>query len=150
MSIRFFFRRLIVLLAICHSFAALAAEPVESIAASPARGWDCWVSTDLKDVAVSYLIRCIQAREVLPADPPANSLPALLLDIVHENIHRGKAIEIDLDLAAGRLAEVGPYIQKIRIHQYPYAESWSEGRPQQLVRAALCKTDPDCPVLLAP
>lgn len=149
MSIRFIFRRLLVLLAICHSFSALAAEPVESTTLSPDRGWDCWVSTDLKEVVVSYAIRCIRDRESLPADPPADSLPALLLDIVHENIHRGKAIEIDRDLAAGRLAEASPYIKQIRIHQYPYAESWGEQRPQQLVRAALCKADPDCPVLLA-
>lgn len=149
MSIRSICRHFLILLTTCHSFAALAAEPVESPALSPDRGWDCWVSTDLKDVAVSYLIRCIRDREDKPADPPADSLPALLLDIVHENIHRGNAIEIDLDLATGRLTEASPFIKQVRIHQYPYAESWSEGRPQQLVRAALCKTDPDCPVLLA-
>jgi hypothetical protein len=149
MSIGSIFRRLLVLLAICHSFSATAAEPAGSPASSPDRGWDCWVSTDLKDVAVSYLIRCIRDRETKPADPPADSLPALLLDIVHENIHRGKAIEIDLDLATGRLAEASPYIQQIRIHQYPYTESWGQERPQQLVRAVLCKTDPDCPVLLS-
>lgn len=149
MSTRSIFRHFLVLLAICHSFSALAAEPVESTALSPDRGWDCWISTDLKDVAVSYLIRCIRDREDKPADPPVDSLPALLLDIVHENIHHGKSIEIDLDLAAGRLAEASPYIEQIRIHQYPYAESWAQERPQQLVRAALCKTDPDCPVLLS-
>lgn len=149
MSIRSICRRFLVLLAICHSFSASAAEPVGSTELSPDRGWDCWVSTDLKQVVVSYAIRCIRAREDKPADPPAESLSALLLDIVHENIHRGKAIELDLDLAAGRLTEASPYIKQIRIHQYPYAESWGEERPQQLVRAVLCKTDPGCPVLLA-
>lgn len=149
MSLHSIFRRFLVLLAICHSVSAPAAEPVESTALIPDSGWDCWVSTDLNAVVVSYAIRCIRAREVPPADPPAESLSALLLDIVHDNIHRGRAIEIDLDLAAGRLAEASPYIKQIRIHQYPYAESWGDGRPQLLVRAALCKTDPDCPVVLS-
>lgn len=149
MSIRSICCRFLVLLAICHSISATATEPVESTVVSPAPGWDCWVSTDLNEVVVSYAIRCIVDREDMPADPPAESLSALLLDIVHDNIHLGRSVELDLDLAAGRLTEVSSYIKQIRIHQYPYAESWGESRPQQLVRAVLCKTAPDCPVLLS-
>lgn len=153
MSIRSAVRLFLVVPASCLAFASIADEAADSTAATEHPGWDCWVSTELKQVVVSYSIRCIRAREAIPAaapaDPPTDSPPALLLDIVHKKIHQGNSIDIDVDLAAGRLAEVSPYIRQIRIHQYPYVESWSEGRPQQLVRAALCPANPDCPVLVS-
>lgn len=110
--------------------------------------WDCWISADLKTKVVTYMIRCIPDRDVLPADPPADSPQAVILDMIHDHIHRNEAAEIDLDLASGRLAEVSRYIKQVRIYQYPYEESWLQSRPQQLVESVLCKNQTNCAVLL--
>lgn len=109
--------------------------------------WDCWISTD--DAAVvTYFIRCIRDREVAPPEPPPDSVQGVLLDLIHERIHLGQTEALDVDLAAGRLEEVLSHIWRIRIHQYPYEESWEQERPQLLVQSLLCSSTPDCLVLL--
>lgn len=110
--------------------------------------WDCWVSSDTRHTIVSYLIRCIADRDAAREDPPIDTVEALLLDELHERIHRAEGPEIDRDLALGRFNAVASYIRQIRIHQYPYEESWQQGQPRELVKAVLCPSEPDCPVLL--
>lgn len=139
-------------LAAALMFGWAAATPAQEVVTASAAGndhrWDCWVSSDPQQLIVSYLIRCIADRDVAPEDPPIDTPEALLLDELHERIHRNESVEIDTDLAAGRFATVASYIQQIRIHQYPYEESWQQGQPRELVKAVLCKLEPDCPVLL--
>ena len=108
--------------------------------------WDCWISSGNARI-VDYYIRCIRDREIAPPEPPPDSTQAVLLDMIHERIHRNEAIEIDKDLNAGRLNEVLAHIWRIRIHQYPSETSWEQQYPQQLAQV-LCRKRPDCAVLL--
>lgn len=129
-----------------------AAAPAQAVVTAPPAAndhrWDCWISSDPRQTVISYLIRCIPDRDAPLEDPPLDSPQALLLDELHERIHRNESAEIDAQLAVGRFNAVGSYIQQIRIHQYPYEESWQQGQPRELVKAVLCKLEPDCPVLL--
>lgn len=153
MSLRAWFRRsttrlLVTALVGAYAAAAGAQGTVGTTLAGGPLRWDCWISSDPQHTIVSYLIRCIADRGVPPEEPPIDTTEALLLDELHERIHRDEGPEIDRDLALGRFNLVASYIQQIRIHQYPYEESWQQGQPRELVKAVLCKSEPECPVLL--
>lgn len=110
--------------------------------------WDCWVSTDLVREVVSYKIRCIRDR---PFTDPALADPTTvdgLLDYVHEMIHAREFAALDRDLASGLGQLLAGHVWSIRIHQYPYDESWDAELPQRLVQAALCESAAACPVMV--
>lgn len=148
MPIRALFLALVFVLTASGTLPARAAETAEPSLTGNDHTWDCWVSTDPHQTVVDYFIRCIHDRDIPPPEPPLDSPQAVLLDLIHDAIHQGQASEIDADYAAGRFIEVGSYIRQIKIHQYPYPESWEQERPKRLVQAALCRQAPDCPVLL--
>lgn len=110
--------------------------------------WDCWVSSDVAREVVSYRIRCIHDRQF--TDPALADTTTVdgLLDYVHEMIHAREFAALDRDLSDGLGQLIAGHLWSIRIHQYPYEESWQAGHPQQLVRATLCPTTPGCPVVI--
>ena len=125
----------------CGLGSALAQAPVPATRLS----WDCWVSSGQ---VVS--IRCIAAREGMePADPALDSTEAVILDHVHNLIHRGKGIEIDgVVLANIDIFRQGS-IWTIRLWNYPLESSWIEDRPARIVRAALCPAGATCEVFVS-
>lgn len=110
--------------------------------------WDCWVSSDTPRGVVSYAIRCIHDRPYTNVALVDAQTVEGLLDYVHQMIHAGEFATLDRDLSNGLGASIAGYLWSIRIHQYPYEESWDAGLPQRLVQAALCDTTEACPVLL--
>jgi hypothetical protein len=124
-----------------------AQELLENPPAGNDHVWDCWVSQDWTPAA-TYLIRCIHDRDVPPPEPAPDSPEAILLDHVHELIHQGDSLQLDAEVRYGLLTELAGHVWQIRIHQYPYEESWKEGRPQMLVQRLLCPSTPDCPVMI--
>lgn len=148
MNIRPIITSMLALLIGCSSGPVGAEQPPAPPATVNDHVWDCWISSDLRPGVVDYRVRCIADREIAPANPPPDSPQAVLLDLVHDAIHRGEIVQLDRDLAHGRFAEVSTYIRQIPLHQYPYAESWEQGRPRQLVEAILCPGRDECAVLL--
>ena len=106
--------------------------------------WDCWISTNPTEYIVSYMIRCIRDRDVNPNDPPADSIQSVLLDKIHDHIHNGETLELDMGIVRGRFDEVLSHVWRIRIHQYPYEESWRLEAPQMLVQNTLCRSTEAC------
>jgi hypothetical protein len=121
--------------------AALAQTP-----APPAKlAWDCWISP-VKEVT----IRCIAAREGNePADPALDSAEAVVLDHVHNLIHRGKGVEIDGVVLANIDVFRQGSVWNIRLWNYPLEASWAEDRPAKIVRAALCPAGTTCEVFVS-
>lgn len=113
-----------------------------------AHTWDCWVSSDTPRGVVSYLIRCIHDRPITDVALVDQQTVEGLLDYVHQMIHAGEFSTLDRDLADGLAASIAGYLWSIRIHQYPYEESWDAQLPQRLVQAALCDATEGCPVLI--
>lgn len=127
---------------------AAAGELLEPPPADNDHVWDCWISQEFAPKAASYLIRCIRDRDVAPPEPPPDSPEAILLDHVHDLIHQGDSLQLDAEILHGLATELTSHLWQIRIHQYPYEESWRDGRPHLLVQNLLCATTPDCRVLI--
>ena len=138
---------LAVVLAVQTTVCMAAAEATSGGADGDDHIWDCWVSNGSGQL-VSYHIRCINDRYF--TDPSAG-VPGLLeglLDYVHKMIHAGEVEALDRDLANGMFEVLYGYIHSIRIHNFPYEESWVSERPHALVRAALCPNTARCPVFI--
>ncbi len=123
------------------AFSASATHTPETVAA-----WDCWIATD-----DPVRIRCIADRDSLEraiAENPAQDLEAVLLDAIHDAIHRGELRDID------RLLRDNPAVLRpgsmwtVYLYTLPTRESWLEGRPATLIRAVLCRNDRSCRVFL--
>lgn len=146
----------VLLLAACLAVSAAVAGtlpvpmPGPRLAPSTARpaavnAWDCWM-----DGTESGGIRCIADRDI-PAPPAGDETDddeaaEALLELVHDNLHRGQP------LRAGELVREMAFLLRredlwtIRLSAPPYESSWSESRPQALVRALLCRGRPDCAI----
>lgn len=133
-------------LLLSHAPASFAQMLIDPPPVGNDHAWDCWISSDPTQKIASYLLRCIRDREISPDEPPNNTPQSVLLDVVHDRIHRGETVELDLDLANGRFNDVLSYMWRIRIHQYPYEESFQQAEPELLVQALLCRPTVDCAV----
>lgn len=109
--------------------------------------WDCWISVDDRQV-VSYYVRCIRGRTPVDDAVTDVSVEDGLLDYVHQMIHAGQVLALDQDLANGMGEALAGHIHSVRIHQYPYEQSWATERPQHLVQAILCPATATCPVFI--
>lgn len=127
--------------------AASAQEATTVAAASPPPIWDCWVSDDSAEI-VSYSIRCISDRAGTTTAGVALAPPDDALGRVRRRLRAGEILALDQDLVNGLGEELYGHLWSIRIHQYPYEESWQAGHPQELVRATLCPMTPSCPVVI--
>lgn len=141
-------RRLLAVLCLLAAWGGPVAG--DALPASGADGddhrWDCWVSSEDRRGVISYLIRCIHDRPLVdPALLVGGSVEGLL-DYVHQMIHARQFVALDRDLESGLRESLAGYLWSIRIHQYPYDESWDAELPQRLVRAALCTETEACPV----
>jgi hypothetical protein len=119
------------------------------MAPAPARpavsAWDCWI-----DAAESGGIRCIADRDTptsLPEEYTDDDEAAeVLLELVHDNLHRGASLH-----ASELVREMAFLLRRedlwtIRLSAPPHESSWSESRPQALVRSLLCRGRRDCAV----
>lgn len=108
---------------------------------SQALAWDCWVDASGDHTK----LRCIvdldgtQPQEVEPA------LEHRLLHQIHDMIH-GSDDEDALNRLLDRNWDVlrEGDVWTIRIFTTPYEDSWSAGRPQELVRSLLCPPHTPC------
>lgn len=130
------------------SLAAFAAAWMAVTPASAAVGWDCWV-----DGGEGGGIRCIADRDVMrqpPGDAPDDEGAELVLERVHDSLHRGDAAR------AGELVRDRAHLLRrgdvwtVRLSAPPFETSWGEGRPARLVRALLCPRSPACQVRFHP
>lgn len=146
-----FTRRLRQAAALCVLIGGTAATQADTSSTTADGGdhlWDCWVSSDTPRGVVSYAIRCIRDRPFTDVALVDAQTVEGLLDYVHQMIHAGEFTTLDRDLANGLGASIAGHLWSIRIHQYPYEESWDAMLPQRLVQAALCDATEACPVLL--
>lgn len=108
--------------------------------------WDCWIAID-----DPVRIRCIADRDSLEragAEDPAQELETVLLDAIHDAIHRGELRDID-QLLRDNPAVLRPgSVWTVYLYTLPTRESWLEGRPATLIRAVLCQNDRSCRVFL--
>ncbi len=125
---------------------ALAAGAGWGQLSSESLAWDCWVG-QAKTVNI-YCIRDRDGRAALSVADTEDDPGELLLEEIHAAIHRG-----DFD-RADRLATANPRVFPrgslwvIPIYSWPHRDSWTEGRPSRVVRAALCRRGEPCTVFL--
>lgn len=143
-----------------QGFAASAQEVSTVVAGGTPPMWDCWISDDSADI-ISYSIRCINDQTAgsggrttsstnTSTNTSAGIVPGPLDDAlghVRRRLRAGEILALDQDLVNGLGEALYGHLWSIRIHQYPYEDSWQAGRPQELVRATLCPTSPACPVV---
>lgn len=91
--------------------------------------------------------RCIADRPLAPKtfaelDERFDSL----LDALHSQLHAGAIADAErtLHANAGKLRQGN--VWSIKLYSYPFESSWTEGRPQMIVRSALCRNYPGCQV----
>ncbi|HEX4942957.1 MAG TPA: hypothetical protein VFV55_01315 [Usitatibacteraceae bacterium] len=124
--------------------------PVPPFASSPHRlaaapAWDCWI-----DPGEGGGIRCIADRDVplpLPDEFTDDDEAAeVLLELLHDYLHRA------MPQRASQLVRERYYLLRrddlwtIRLSSPPFETSWSDERPQLLVRSLLCRGAPGCPI----
>lgn len=107
--------------------------------------WDCWI-----DAGEGGGIRCIADRDIPLPLPDAytddDEAAEVLLELLHDYLHRG------MPMRASELVHDRFYLLRrddlwtIRLSSPPFETSWSDERPQLLVRSLLCRGLPGCAI----
>lgn len=130
-------------------FGAGVASAQTTASTSPLIGLDCWVGQDGPPYHTNF-IRCMVDRDLPHPELVDQRLDTFLEDL-HKELHEKSGADAERMYKANvQLVRESQSIWNIRIISYPYEWSWTEGRPQQLVRSVLCPRDYTCLVTVLP
>lgn len=121
--------------------APAAAYPQAAPEDVPQIDWLCWITP-----AAEVSIRCVRDPDVpAPPDDQEDTDNVILLEQIHSDFYRGASSrELEEFFRSGYwIFKRGDY-WIIPIYQEPDDSSWQEGRPERLVRAALCPRNATC------
>lgn len=81
-------------------------------------------------------------------DEPEDEMEAVVLDQIYNKILAGDTARLD-DLVEKHNGDLRKdSVWAILIHTLPLDSSWLENRPARIVKSALCRRQPSCPVIL--